>query len=88
MNIAHAGVIANAPTLSEIILNFIKMFLSFAGGLTVLLVIISGILYMTSVGDSNRSEFAKKALIGSIFGLLFVILSFVIIKVIAKTLVS
>ncbi len=87
MNIAHAGVITDAPSISEIILNFIQMFLSFVGGLAVLLILISGILYMISTGDSSRSEFAKKALTGSVVGLVFVILSFVILKVIAKALI-
>jgi len=86
INIAYAGVIANAPTISEIVLNAIKSLLSFAGGLAVLGIIISGLIYMSSTGDTGRGQFAKKALITSIIGLVFIISSLFIIKSIAKIL--
>ncbi len=87
MNIVHAGVISDAPTISEIVLNALLSLLSFAGGLAVLGIIISGLIYMTSSGDTNTSGIAKKALVSTIIGLAFILLSLTIIKTISKAVI-
>lgn len=87
MNIVHAGVISNAPTISEIILNTLRSMLSFVGGLAVLVIVISGLMYITSSGDNGRNELSKKTLVTTVFGLIFILLSLVIIKTITKGLI-
>ena len=87
MNIVYAGVISGAPTISEIVLNALLSLLGFAGGLAVLGIIISGLLYMTSSGDTGRSEISKKALVATVTGLVFILLSLTIIKAISKAVV-
>lgn len=81
IKIAQAGVIDDAPKIYDIILNAVNGILIFVSVLTILMIIISGLIYMTSAGGS-QTETAKKYLIGSISGLVVVLLSLVIVNVI------
>lgn len=80
--IAKAGVIDDAPTLYELILSFTNKVLTFVAVLAVLMVIISGVIYMTSFGKSEQTITAKRYLISSVAGLVVVLLSLVIVNAI------
>ena len=60
----------------EDVLNF---FLSFVAILAVLMIVVSGIVYMTSAGNTERVETAKKWLSASIIGLVIVLIAYVIV---------
>ena len=81
----YADVIADAPSLAEIVANTVIWMLSFVGALTVLAVIISGIFYGVSGANENLNAKAKKALIGTIIGLVLVLSSLAIVTAISKT---
>lgn len=83
MNIAQAGPMTDAPRLSEIVMHVLQFTLSIFGVIAVLSIVVAGVMYMTSGGNSERVAFAKKALIGGIIGIFVVILSLVIVTVIA-----
>ncbi|MFA5986683.1 MAG: pilin [Parcubacteria group bacterium] len=71
-----------APILGKV-LNFVT---SLIGGLALLMIIVSGIMYMTSGGDSGKTDKAKEWLTASIIGLVIALLAYVIVTVIGKTL--
>jgi type IV secretory pathway VirB2 component (pilin) len=68
-------------TYVDAILQFV---VTLVGVIAVLVIIISGILYMTSNGDTTRVQIAKKTLTGGIIGLVIAILSLVIVKTIVS----
>jgi lysylphosphatidylglycerol synthetase-like protein (DUF2156 family) len=82
IKIAQAGVISEAPSINEIILGLLNMILTFIGGLTILMIIISGIIYMTSAGNQTQTDLAKKTFIGSIIGLVIALMSLAIVKIV------
>jgi hypothetical protein len=49
-----------------------------AGMIAVLIIVIAGIMFVTSNGDSNRVSQAKQAILGSVIGLVLIMFAFVI----------
>ena len=54
--------------------------------LAILMIVVSGIMYMTSGGDSGKVETAKSWLIYSVVGLVVAILAFVIVNAVGGAL--
>jgi len=89
-----SGILKGVPcdgaidTLGEalvIVKNVIMIFiLPLVGTLFLIMLIIGGILYITSRGNPQQLEKAKKTLTAAIFGLLIVTLSYTIIVVFAR----
>jgi hypothetical protein len=63
--------------------NLIYWLLVFSGTVALVIIIISGIRFITSGGDAKTVEIAKKSMTFAVLGLLLVFLSFFIINVIA-----
>jgi hypothetical protein len=69
----------NPQSFTESIFNAI---LGIAGGIALLLIMVSGYKYMTSQGNPEAVKAATEQLTSAIIGLLFIILSFVILEII------
>lgn len=80
--VPDAAIINANPDIKRIIVNVVNIILGFAGALAVLFIIIGGIRYMTSTGNPDAIEGAKKTLLFSIAGLLIIVLSLVIINLV------
>jgi hypothetical protein len=63
--------------------NIIYWLLFFSGSVAVIMIILSGIRFIISGGDSKSVETAKKGMTYAFLGLLLVFLAFLIINVIA-----
>lgn len=74
--------------LSEFILNIINIALGVAGLVAVLFLIIGGFRYITSAGNEEASEQAKKIILNAIIGIVVIILSFVVVRVIGQALIN
>ena len=65
--------VSNATAFSTIALNALKLLLSIVATLSVIMMVISGMMYMTSAGDNERMEKGKStfkyALVGTIIAL-------------------
>jgi TRAP-type C4-dicarboxylate transport system permease small subunit len=83
-NTAHAGVITDAPRLSTILENVLNLVLSIVGVLAILVIVVAGIMYITSSGNLERATLAKRALTGGIIGICVVILSLIIVRTIVN----
>lgn len=78
--------VEGVPTLGCIwvaIQNIINVFTALAGVVALLLIIYSGIKFITSRGDKEKVENAKKTLTFAIIGLIFILFAAFIIKVIS-----
>jgi hypothetical protein len=84
ISVAHAGVMSDAPRLSELVMNALVFVLSIAGALAVLMIVIAGIAYITAGGNTQRIDAAKKTLVGAVIGLSVVILSLIIVSTIVR----
>jgi TRAP-type C4-dicarboxylate transport system permease small subunit len=70
-------------TILESILDLI---VSFSGIIALLFIIIGGYQYMTSAANPKLAESGKKTLTNAIIGLAIIVLSYVIIRIVIKTL--
>ena len=73
--------ICGSPTeLSDVIQNIVKAVIGVCGVVAVVFIVIGGINYMTSNGDTSKIEKAKKTIIYALIGLAVAALSFVIVN--------
>lgn len=73
-------------TLTEIALNFLNFLLSIIGALALIMLIIGGVMYLTSAGDEDRVKTGKKIVTYSIIGIAIALASLVIVKQVASLL--
>ncbi len=73
--------LSSAPV-KNILITFMNWLLGIVGMLAVIAFVISGIQYMTSVGDSKMIETAKKNMLNSIIGVIVALSGFVILQAI------
>ena len=83
-SIFGTGGLNNSQSLSELILNVIRLLLFFAGAIAVVFVIIGGYQYLVSAGNEETAEKGKKTLINAIIGIIVVVLAYAIINVIVN----
>jgi hypothetical protein len=84
INTAKAGVISDAPTLSHVGLNIFNFLLSVAGGIVIISIVISGILYLVAGGNEKRISQAKNAMLNAIIGAIIILGVKVIVITIEK----
>src|SRR3990167_4595331 len=78
----------NDTSVSGFILKIINIALAVAGLIAVLYLIIGGFRYITSAGNEETAEQAKKIITNAIIGIVIIILSFVIVRVISNALLT
>jgi hypothetical protein len=77
---------AGSLTATMLIIYIINILLAVVGLVAVLYVIIGGFRYVTAHGNEEQAEAAKLTITHAIIGIVIVILSFVIVRVIANAL--
>lgn len=70
------------------IMRIINIALAIAGLVAVLFLIIGGFRYITAAGNEEAGASAKKIITQAIIGIVIIILSFVIVRVISNALIS
>lgn len=78
--------LSDSLSLSEIALNFLNFILAIVGVLTLIMLVVGGIMYLTSAGDDDRIKTAKKIVTFSIIGIVIALASLVIVKQVADLL--
>jgi hypothetical protein len=73
---------ADAPTIKEILANFLSWLLAIFGLVALIAFIVSGIIYMTSAGNEAQAETAKKAFVYSTIGIIVGLSGYVVISTI------
>lgn len=80
-----ADQVATLDCIAPILANVVFWLLVFAGVVALVLIIYSGIKFITSSGDQKQVEGARKILTYAILGLILILLSFAIVRFIAET---
>ena len=75
-----------APTFAQILTNVLNWLLSIFGILALIGFVVSGILYLTSAGDQDRIELAKKSATYAILGVIVGLSALIVIQVVNKML--
>lgn len=73
-------------SINELISNITFWVLGITGAIAVLFIILAGLRYITSQGNSKQAEAAKSALMHAIIGLVIVIVSFFIVRLVLAVL--
>ena len=71
---------------SGFVFRILQILLTIAGIVAVVFLVIGGFRYITSGGNEEAAETGKKTIINAIIGIVVIILSFVIVRVIANAL--
>ncbi len=69
-----------------VIVKIISFILQFLGGLATLMIIVSGLMYITSESDESRVDTAKRIFTTAIYGLILALLAYVIVYVVSRAL--
>lgn len=70
---------ADVPTVLQ---EFAAMLLSYVGAITLLVLVSGGVYYMYAAGDATRQTTAKRIISYALLGLLIIILSYSMLKVV------
>lgn len=70
----------------DMVVQIINYLLLLSGSVTVLFLIIGGFWYLTSAGNDEQAEKGKKTLLNSVIGLVVILLSYTIVKIVSSTL--
>jgi hypothetical protein len=82
------GGLTGESTLTGLIFRIINIALAIAGLIAVLFLIIGGFRYITSAGNEESAGQAKKMILNAVIGVIVIILSFVVVRVVSNTLTS
>ena len=83
-----SGGAAGTTSFGELTVMIFNTILLVAGSIAVLFLIIGGFRYITSRGNEEATEAAKKTITHAILGLVIVILSFAIVTIITRILIT
>jgi len=83
INIARAGVIDEAPNISQLLLNILNFLLQIFGIIAIIALAVSGIFYLVSSGNEDQIKLAKKVSLYSIIGITVALTGMIIIKTIS-----
>jgi hypothetical protein len=84
IEIARAGVISDAPRISEVLIKAFNFLLSIFGMLAIIGLILAGVIYLTASGNEKRIETAKRAFLYSIIGIVIALGAMVIVRAIGS----
>lgn len=82
------GQLVDTDNFPQLLSDIIKILLSFAGVVGVIFLIIGGYRYITSQGNEEGMEKAKKTITGALIGIVLIILSFAVVAIINNLLVK
>jgi hypothetical protein len=71
---------------TQLILAVINFALGLSGVVTILFLVVGGFWYITSAGNEEQTEKGKKTIINAIIGLIVIILSYTIVRIVGTTL--
>lgn len=83
-SVAAAGPIDTAPRVVSILTNILNFLLSVVGIVAIIGIVIGGAIYFFAAGDMSRIEQAKKVILASVIGLVVVLGSVVLVRLLAS----
>jgi len=84
INTVHAGVITDAPSFSQIVVNAVQFLLSVVGVLAIMMMLISGTIYFFAAGDEGRLRLAKKSATYALIGIIVSLSASIVVRLIGS----
>ena len=84
INIAHAGVISDAPSISNVGMNVFYFLLSVVGIIAIIVLVVYGMKYLIAGGDDKMMQSAKKAVSYAILGIVFAMGGMIVVNLIGR----
>ena len=84
INVAHAGIITDAPSVASIGMNALFFLLSVAGILAIIFLVIAGLKYFLAMGDQKEMQSAKKSAQGALTGIVLAMGGLILINLLGK----
>ena len=84
INIAQAGVITDAPSVSDIGMKVLFFLLTVAEFVAIILLVLAGVKYFLAVGDEKKMQDAKKSATFAIVGIILAMGSFVLMMAVGQ----
>lgn len=84
INVAHAGVITDAPSISSIGMKILYFLLSVSEIIAIISLVLSGIMYLAAQDDKKRMQAAKRAVTYSIMGIVLALSGLIAIRLMGQ----
>lgn len=84
INVAQAGVITEAPTISTVGIKILYFLLSVSEIIAIIALVLSGIMYFAIQGDARKMRAAKTAMTYSVLGVVMALGGMIAIKLIGQ----
>lgn len=84
INIAHAGVINSAPSVSSIGMNILNFLLSVVGIIGIIGLVVTAMMYFNSFGDAKKMSAIKKYVQASFLGIALALGGMILIRLIGQ----
>jgi len=84
INTVQAGVITDAPSISNVGMNILNFLLSVLGIFAIIALVLSGIMYFMIQDDKKKLRTAKNAIKYSILGMVIALGGMVVVKMIGQ----
>ncbi|MGI6423348.1 MAG: hypothetical protein ACOX0X_01855 [Candidatus Dojkabacteria bacterium] len=75
MDLSGIYTVSSYENLSAFVIGMVNWFINFAVVLTIIMIIVAGFQYMTSMGDEKKISAANRSLIFSLIGMILVFLA-------------
>ena len=84
INVAQAGVISDAPSISNIGMNILNFLLSVAGIIAIIALVVSGAMYFMAMGDEKKMQKAKRSASYAVLGIIMSMSGMAVVLLIGK----
>lgn len=84
IEVAHAGVITDAPSVSDVGMRILNFLLSVTGIIAILALVLAGTLYLSANGDEGRMKIAKRTATYAIMGISFALGAMILVNLIGR----
>ena len=86
INIAHAGVISDAPTIGTLLSNILTFLLQIFGILGIISLVVSGVYYFWAAGDAEQAKNAKRGMMYAVLGIVIGLGGMIVVRTISGAL--
>ncbi len=84
INIAQAGIISDAPSVSSLGIKILNFLLSVVGFFAIISLVLAGIKYFFALGDKKQIENAKNAATAAVWGIALAMGGMILIRFIGQ----